>query len=203
MLTPNPGLFKGYGEIGLYDIPGRSAEDFPPDAPIFQGIYPVTTAHHLLVYLHPGEGHADNLALALSENPQISFVVHGPEIREDVTVLMDTYPNIYFTVNGFFDDTYLLRPEETAESFMSFTENYTGHLVADLGAWKERIEAYPDRFMWGTDRGGPAVWTYDREVGLRLVDYARAFIGQLDPGVQELFAYRNTERLIEAAGLEG
>ncbi len=203
MLASDPGLFKGYGEIGLYEIPGRSAKDYPPDAPIFQSIYPVTTAHDLLVYLHPGEGQLENLALAVSENPQINFVVHGPEIREDVTVLMDTYSNIYFTVNGFFNDTYLLRPEETTESFMTFTENYAGHLVADLEAWKERIEAYPDRFMWGTDRGGPAVWTYDLEVGLRLVDYGRAFIGQLDPGVQELFAYRNAERLIEAAGHGG
>ncbi len=203
MLASDPGLFKGYGEIGLYDIPGRPAEDFPPDAPIFQGIYPVTKAHHLLVYLHPGEGHANSLARAVSENPQINFVVHGPEIREDVTVLMDAYPNIYYTVNGFFGDTYLLRPEETTESFMAFTENYTGHLVADLGGWRKEIEAHPDRFMWGTDRGGPAVWTYDLEVGLRLVDYGRAFIGQLDPAVQELFAHRNAERLIEAAGLGG
>ncbi len=72
-----------------------------------------------------------------------------------------------------------------------------------MGDWKEVIEAHPDRFMWGTDRGGIAIWTYDLAVGLRLVDYARAFIGQLDPGVQELFGYRNAERLIEAAGLGG
>jgi hypothetical protein len=44
------------------------------------------------------------------------------------------------------------------------------------------------------------VWTYDVAVGLRLVDYARAVIGHLDPGVREQFAYRNAERLIEAAG---
>ncbi len=203
MLDSNPGLFDGYGEIGLYDIPGRTSKDFPPDAPIFQGIYPVTTKHNLLVYLHPGEGQVENLARAVSENSQINFVVHGPEIRRDITSLMDLYPNIYFTVNGFFSDTYILRPEETIESFMAFTQDYTSHLEADLGAWKDRIEAYPDRFMWGTDRGGPAVWTYDLDVGLRLADYGRAFIGQLDPSVQEQFAHRNAERLIEVAGLGG
>ena len=35
------------------------------------------------------------------------------------------------------------------------------------------------------------------------MDFARAFIGRLDLGVQELFAYRNAERLIDAASLDG
>ena len=50
--------------------------------------------------------------------------------------------------------------------------------------------------MWGTDRGGQAVWTYDMRVSLRLVAYARAFIGGLDPDVQEQFAYGNAARLV-------
>ena len=61
------------------------------------------------------------------------------------------------------------------------------------------IEAHPDQFVWGTDRGGIALWTFDLVVGQTLVDYARAFIGRLDPTVQEKFAYKNAERLLGMA----
>ena len=93
-----------------------------------------------------------------------------------------------------------LRSEGTERAFSYFflskTNNYAPLLEIDLGDWKEVIEAHADRFMWGTDRGGIVIWAWDLEVGLRLTDYARAFIGQLDPDVQELFAYRNAERLL-------
>ena len=65
--------------------------------------------------------------------------------------------------------------------------------------WKSLIEEYPDQVIWGTDRGD-AVWNYDEDVGEMQVKIARAFIGKLDPAVQEKFAYRNAERLIEASG---
>ena len=65
--------------------------------------------------------------------------------------------------------------------------------------WKSLIEEYPDQVIWGTDRGD-AVWNYDEDVGEMQVKIARAFIGRLTPAVQEKFAYRNAERLIEASG---
>ena len=69
-LDTSPGLFRGYGEIVLYDfVPGvneqvraaRKAEDYPPDAPLLLDVYQVLRKHKLLMYLHPGEGHQDSL----------------------------------------------------------------------------------------------------------------------------------------------
>ena len=40
MVSTYPGLSMGYGELGLYEIEGRRDTDFPPDAVIFQEIYP-------------------------------------------------------------------------------------------------------------------------------------------------------------------
>ncbi len=40
------------------------------------------------------------------------------------------------------------------------------------------------------------MWTYDYQVAERLVDYARAFIGGLDPQVRERFAHENAARLV-------
>ena len=141
------------------------------------------------------------LAKALAAHPNLTFIVHGDQTQNEIGSLMVAFPKIYYTVDALYGDQYLLRPEENVATFLSRTEDFGPLLATDLSDWKEVIEAHPDRFMWGTDRGGSAVWTYDLQVSLRLVDYARALIGQLDSDVQELFAYRNAERLIGAAGL--
>ena len=193
MLNDTPGLFRGYGEIGLYKLGGRrKASDYPPDDPIFLEIYPVVREHNVIVYLHPGLAHEDSLERVLATNPEISFIVHGEQIESRIGDLMEKYANVYFTVNDLYGDQYLLHPGESKDSFLAALEDYESLLERDLVSWKKLIEEHPDRFMWGTDRGD-AVWTFDREVGRKLVDYGRAFIGRLDPSVQEKFAYRNAE----------
>jgi len=76
-------------------------------------------------------------------------------------------------------------------------------LASALHYWKPLIEAHPDQVMWCLDRDPNILWTYDRDVGLKLVDYGRAFIGRLDPAVQERFGYKNAERLINTSGKKG
>ena len=152
MVSTYSDLFVGYGELGFYAIEGRRDTDFPPDAQVFQEIYPVVREHGLIVYQHPGDGQRDHLANALAANPDITFIVHGDQIENDIGDLMDRFPNIYYTVDANYGDQYLLRPEETIESFFAATN-----------------------------------------------DYGPAFIGGLDPDVQERFAYRNAARLIDTA----
>ena len=193
MLSAHPGVFKGYGEVRLST----------PDAALLMSVYPVAEENGIIVYMLPEDGQIDNLSRALAAHPNVTVVVHGDQTQDDIGSLMDDFPNIYYTVDALVGDQYLLHPGEDAASFLSKTNDYAPLLDIDLGDWKEVIEAHPDRFMWGTDRGGIVVWAWDLEVGLRLTDYARAFIGWLDPDVQELFAYRNAERLIEAAGQDG
>lgn len=196
MLKGNLSVFQGFGEIGLYDIKGRKAEEFPPDAPIFQRIYKhVIQKHNLLVYIHPGDGHKDALDRVLEQYPDITFIVHGDQIQNDIGELMEKHSNVYFTINDLYGDQYLLNNRETKESFLAALEDYEPLLEKDVVMYKELIEAHPNQFMWGTDRGD-ATWTFDKEVGQKLVDYGRYFIGRLDPAVQEKFAYKNAERLI-------
>ena len=201
MLSVYLGLFDGYGEIGLYERENREANDFPPDAPIFQRIYPVVREHKLLVYLHPGEGQEKNLERALQQNPEITFIVHGEEIEPYIGNIMNKYQNIYFTADDIFVAE--LYEEYVGESKVAFLHklntNWESLLTKAHRRYAVLIESHPDRFMWGTDRGD-AAWNYDLDVGQALVKYARAFIGRLDPAVQEKFAYKNAERLIEMSG---
>ena len=196
ILSMQPNLFQGYGEISLSERTPGVGDDVPPDDPVFDGIYQVVREHNLAVYFHPGPGQETNLANALRDNPGINFLVHGEGIENEVGALMTQYPNVYFTANDLYGDQYLLHPGETTASFLAALDDYGPLLTQDLATWKVLIETHPDQFLWGTDRGGIAVWTLDIEVGEKLVDYARAFIGQLDPSVQEKFAYRNAENLL-------
>lgn len=196
-LNANRGLFQGYGEIGLYSLENRDADDYPPDADIFQKIYPLVRKHELLVYFHPGENHADNLATVLAQYPDINFMVHGEQVEKEIGDIMSQYPNVFFTVNDLYGDQYLLNNDHNKKSFLEATEDFETLLAIDLANWQALIEAHPNQFMWGTDRGGQAVWTFDVEVGQRLADYGREFIGRLDPDVQEKFAYKNAQRIIK------
>ncbi|MBI4231744.1 hypothetical protein HY605_00810, partial [Candidatus Peregrinibacteria bacterium] len=73
MLNVYPGLFKGYGEIGLYergDHGGpKGAPALPPDSERLLEIYPVVKKHNLLVYVHLGEGQKENFENALELFP--------------------------------------------------------------------------------------------------------------------------------------
>lgn len=197
MLAVYPGLFGGYGEIGLYMRLGGSLA-LPPDKPIFRDIYQIAEEEKLLVYFHPGEGQEDNLARALSEHPTVNFVVHGDQIQPLIIGLMDQYSNVYFTMNDLYGDEWLLRSKYTKQQFLDYFKDYEPLIQKDLAMYQAMIERHPDRFMWGTDRSDNAPWMYDVEVGLQLVDYARAFIGRLPKGAQENFAYKNAQRLIDS-----
>ncbi len=200
MLAASPGLFQGYGEIGLYERENNGDKALPPDAAYLQAIYPLIKKYQLIVYFHPGEGQLQNFKNVLKQHQEIMFIVHGDEIENDISDLMDTYPNIYYTNDPSYSQHFPLFVGKSKEDFLTAVEkDFDSLLAKDITRWKSMIERHPDRFMWGTDRGD-AAWNYDRDVGLFLVRYARAFIGRLSPEVQEKYAYKNAERLIDMSG---
>jgi len=199
MLSVYPGLFKGSGEIGLY---GEGTP--PPDAPLYLENYKLAQEHNLIMYLHLGMGQKESFEKVLQQHPDINFIFHGDtlaDVKEEVISMVvdiiSNHPNVSYTVDELYGDVWLLRPGVSKEEFLAHFEDYEPLLEKDLDRWKKIIEAYPDKFMWGTDRGDEPIWTYDREVGERLTDYARAFIGRLDPVVQEKFAYKNAEKSLQ------
>jgi|SRR3989344_1259164 len=194
MLNVYPNLFQGYGEVGSSPTEEKNP---PPDDPLYLENYKLAREHHLMVYYHPGRNQVNNWERVLQQHPDIIFIVHAEELEEDIDTLMTKYPNIYFTANPQFHQHFRLYVGKSKEEFLKAAENDFNNLIAkDLRRWETSIEKHPDRFMWGTDRGD-AVWNYDVDVGLFLVKYARAFIGRLDPSVQENVGYKNAERLIE------
>ena len=204
MLAAYPTLFKGYGEIGLYARENGGSPELPPDAPRLQEIYPLIKQYNLVVYFHLGEGHKDNFEKVLSQNPDINFVWHGDQLTVDeVKNILSKYPNVYYGIDEFFGgerEIFELYVGKSKEKYLETVNKKFDKVIQQaVSYWKSLIEEYPDQVIWGTDRGD-AVWNYDEDVGEMQVKIARAFIGKLDPAVQEKFAYRNAERLIEASG---
>ncbi|MEK6949817.1 MAG: amidohydrolase family protein [Nanoarchaeota archaeon] len=199
ILNSNRGLFKGYGEIGFYK---GSYKGVSPDDPSLLEFYKIADKHNLIVMMHPDDGQRQTIERVLKENPNVKFLFHGDQIEPFLMGILDDYPNAYYSVDA---NLYDIPNEHTIanlygaknkEEFISeLTGNFNKILDTNLGIWKPRIEKYPDRFLWGTDRAWD--WHFDPEVGAVLEEMSRSFIGQLSPEVQEKFAYKNAERLLQ------
>lgn len=208
MLSVAPGLFDGYGEIGLYAREGGAAELLPDDPKMLE-IYPLASANALAVYVHLGRGHQDNLERAAELFPNINFIFHGDQLiaygenkRQDLSVIdgmLDRHPNIFYGVDELYGDEWLLHPSIDKEAFMAHFRDPEPLLEYDVRTWKAFIERHPNQVLWGTDRGWSSDWSLNADVGLQLTGYTRTFIGRLNPAVQENYAYKNAQRLIDGA----
>lgn len=202
-LSANEGLFKGYGEISLYlDF----YSNVKPNDPTMRELYKIAEKHHLIVMMHPVEGQQQATEEVLRDYPNVRFLFHGAEHLSSANMFFDTfldkYPNAYYSVDTTLlgEDSYgrpLLDDAMGKQDFINqFKQGWQSTLSKKVAFWKSKIEKHPDQFLWGTDRGH-YVWHYDPEVESWLEEYGRAFIGQLDPAVQEKYAYKNAERLLQ------
>lgn len=193
MLGVRPNLFFGFGEVGS----SPTESDNPaPDSDIYTGDWEVVRDHGIPVWYHPGEGHIESLERAVQSFPETTFIVHGDVIRPYIDGILDRNPNVYFTYNDIFDDLIPTFRFGEKDVFVSDMRSDWDRLLDEaFEMYGSLIEAHPDRYMWGTDRGD-IVWQYDEDIGQLLTEYARAFIGRFDPEIQDLIAYKNAERLI-------
>lgn len=205
MLGYEPGLFKGYGEIGLYARQGGS-KALPPDSPRLKAIYPIVRANKMLVYFHLGQGQQASFEKALKANRDINFLFHGDQLvaygpngTQDLSRLdqiLSRNSNAFYGVDELYGDDFILKPEVGETEFLAHFDNYEPLLAEDVTTWKGFIENHPNQVLWGTDRGWSSPWSIGIDAGLQLTDYARAFIGRLDPSVQAKYAYKNAESLL-------
>ena len=201
-------LIKGYGELAMY---GPSYVGANPDDPIFLETYKILQKHDVIVMIHPKDipksQHLKPLSNAIELNPDVKFLIHGCSDSgfdcyiSDIAKILKNYPNAYFSL-----DTHIFSPPlgapymydhtiNSKEQFISkFKQYFERDVDNNLKKWKKIIEEHPDQVMWGMDRGYS--WHFDEEVGGLLVEYSRAFIGGLDPEVQEKYAYKNAEQML-------
>lgn len=199
ILNKNKGLFKGFGELALY-MDGY--EGTKPNDPSLKEIYKLADEHNLIVMVHPEDNLRDGVEEILKEFPNVTFFFHGGRDQEWLIELMPKYKNFYYSVDADIVSLYgykggqQFKGPQAKEEYLSYIrENFDSVLDEALTRWKGRIKANPDRFTWGTDRW--YAWHFDSEVGGVLEEFGRSFIGNLDPKVQENFAYKNAEKMLK------
>lgn len=189
----NKGLFKGIGEIKMFDH-GSILR------PVFLSHFNLSREHGLVVMLHPYHEHKAEVMRLLERYPDVRFLFHGGDDEEWIMEVLARYPNVFYSIDADAVSLYGWGPEHerkkpNKEEFVVYFRGHFDELLRRaLAEWKVKIEAYPNRFMWGTDRWYD--WHFDHEVGGLLTEFGRAFIGRLSPDVQEKFAYKNAEALL-------
>ncbi len=186
----NPGLFKGYGELPFYFPVFRGKS---PDDAEFMQVFKVADMQNHAVMIHPTPETIESMEIAIQQNPEVIFLLHGTEVEDEIARLAEKYSNVYVSLDATLFP--MLYGSDSKEAFKSeFSKGFDSMLKGGIAKWKVRIEANPDSFVWGTDRGES--WHFDEEVGSYLVEFGRAFIARLSPEVQEKFAFRNAENLL-------
>lgn len=199
ILNSNKGLFKGYGEIAFYK---GSFKGISPDDSSLLEIYKIADKHNLIVMMHPDNGQRQAIERILKEYPNVEFLFHGEQIRPYAAEIVGKYPNAYYSIDTDLSDipndfqSVSLYGSGNKEKFISdFKRDYSIVFDSAVKTWKATIEKHPDKFLWGTDRAYD--WHFDADVGALLEETSRSFIGQLSPEVQEKFAYKNAEMLLQ------
>ncbi len=196
----NKGLFDGYGELS-FGFGGGLKSDQKPDDQNFLDIYKVAGKHNLVVMIHVGAQQEKEIENILQKNSDVTFLFHGPESENFIHNIIGKYPNAYYSIDAMLiripgAPGALMYMVSSKEEFKTkFVQNYDAMLKNTVKQWKSKIEQYPDRYMWGTDKSDP--WTYDEDISMLIEEFARDFIAELDPDVQEKFAYKNAEELIK------
>jgi hypothetical protein len=196
MLDKNQGLFEGIGEIKMFDN-GSILR------PVFLSHFDIARTYDIPVMLHPYEKHKTEVLDLLKRYPTVKFVFHGGRDADWVPEFMGSYPNAYYSIDADMVGLYGSggpkegkRKDPSKEEFISYLRGHFNEVLRTaLSEWKARIEAHPNRFMWGTDRWYD--WHFDEDVGALLEEFGRAFIGRLAPEVQERFAYKNAQAFLE------
>lgn len=135
-----------------------------------------------------------------------------------LTSLLNSYPNWIFSVDvgnvmGRWQNDLFLCPlmyccdrdgtctsddlDTAPEAVSAFIAEYDSSrdmaIQKALAIYQPYIEAFPDRFAWGTENG--KIWHFNTEAFSRIIDFSRRFIAQLDTSVQNKFARENARRV--------
>lgn len=194
----NVGFFKGYGEIALDRVTSGITH---PEHPSLLTVYTIAQTRDMFVMMHPKRDQKEAVTRVLAMYPEVTFILHGGA-DDWITELFPKHKNLYYTAKAEikmfgWSKRHRNNPPTRDEFLQNVRANFSELFEGALAKWKEKIEAYPERFMWETDRGSPQVtWTFDYEVGAVIEEFSRAFIGRLAPEVQEKFAYKNAEALL-------
>ena len=156
--------YVGIGEFHLY---GADA-----DLPVPRRMVALAQARGLLLH---ALSDADCISRLLAQWPEahILWAHSGFEQPQAVSALLRRYPRLWCD--------------------LAFRGDHASGSQVDP-AWRDAFQAFPDRFMLGTDTFTPERWHY---IPVH-ANSSRAWLASLPPALAEAIAWRNAEALIQA-----
>lgn len=178
---------RGVGEIPLRHRPSfhGAYRGYPGDGPHALAVYAVAARHQVPVTVHLEEEFSEELdrALAKSRDTTIIWAHAGDGPASKVQALMQKYPNLYADISTRNPFMKLGRPQDE--------QRLTGKDGTIQRRWKEVLEQFSDRFLYGLD-----LTDNDRLAVLQQVTaYYRSVLGQIAPEAAAKIAYQNARRL--------
>jgi len=197
------GEFFGMGEFMFRFYPYKTSlgmvavsdMDFPADSNLMKLFADLSANYWAPMVFHcEAEPKAAAAMIRLIEShPDATFVwAHncGRSSAEQITTLLSRYPNLYADLSAMM--------YTQGEGYGSYWPRRTPwmHLIADCWGtlypeMKALFEAFPDRFLVGTDTAHARVYQYYPQ----RVDRWRIFCSQLSRGAARKIAFENAERL--------
>lgn len=155
-----------YAGIGEFHADGEQI-----DLPVVQHVIALARRHGMFLHAHVD---VDAIERIFRADPQarVLWAHAGFENPATIEALMQKYPNLW--------------------ADLSFREEiaFRGSLEDD---WRRLFEAFPTRFMLGSDTYTPTRWFYVGEHA----DWARSWLAGLPRAIAENIAFRNAESLLQ------
>jgi Amidohydrolase len=184
------GRFEGIGEVHVNNwnsnIAGSPQYRWPADSPLLQRLLLLSASYKVPLSVHM-DAEADSVAqmerlLAGNRKGTVLWAHTGHFAEPDLLRrLLETHPNLHCELS------YRI---SISASRTAIPMDTNGRLKE---SWRDLLEAFPDRFVVGTDLGGPSPGGYGSMIG-----FWRRILQQLSPQTAAKIAYRNAESLLNS-----
>ncbi|ROP99659.1 hypothetical protein EDC65_1443 [Stella humosa] len=160
-----------YVGIGEFHVYGADA-----DLPVVRRMVELAREHRLFLHAHSDAAAVERL-FAQDKDATILWAHSGFDSPANVRAMLERHPNLWCD--------------------LAFRSDHAPGGKPDP-EWRSLFEAFPDRFMVGTDTFAPERWHYVA----RHAEWSRAWLADLPAPLAEGIAWRNADRLFErfAAG---
>lgn len=158
-----------YAGIGEFHVSGEDA-----DLPVMRRVVELAREHGLFLHAHSD---ADAVERIFAQDPEalVLWAHSGFDTPEQVHAMLERYPNLW--------------------ADLAFrTEHAAGDDVDP--EWRALFEAFPERFMIGTDTYTPERWYYVGEHA----EWSREWLATLPDPLARRIGYENAEALLARVG---
>ena len=155
-----------YVAIGEFHVSGEAAR-----SPIMKTTVALAKQYQLILHAH-ADSKAIEILFELDPNATILWAHSGFDQPDAIAAMLKKYPRLF--------------------ADLAFRNDYASGGELDA-AWRKLFEAYPDRFMAGTDTYTPERWAYIGEYA----SWMRQWLGRLPSPLKEKIAFQNGEALFK------